>query len=78
MRVIATLTLDGTKETRIEGDSAFLGGAPGDKLEQKGLGFWLDDWQLDNKGHNRKGRVFIPWTSALFIAEVREGGSLQD
>ena len=45
MRVLAILTIDGTKETRIEGDSPFMAGEPGDDLEQKGLGVWLGDWR---------------------------------
>ena len=74
MRVLAILTIDGIKETRIEGDSPFMAGEPGDELEQKGLGVWLNDWS-DNpakctRSHHRS-RVFVPWSSCLYI-ETRE------
>jgi hypothetical protein len=72
--VVAILTIDGNKETRIEGDSPFMAGEIGDDLEQKGLGVWLDDWR-DNlvKGSRSysKSRVFVPWSSCLYI-ETRE------
>ena len=77
MRVIATITIDGKKETRIEGDSSFMNGELGDQLEQKGLGFWLDKWQYlapEGKGTYHKGRVFVPWTSCLYV-ETKDGGS---
>ena len=74
VRVLAILTIDGTKETRIEGDSPFMAGEPGDELEQKGLGVWLNDWR-DNlakgKGSHHKSKVFVPWSSCLYI-ETRE------
>ena len=77
MRVIATLTIDGVKEIRIEGDSAFLGGAPGDQLEQKGLGVWLYAWRIGSahgsRGRKRKSRVFCPWGSVLYVEEVVNG-----
>lgn len=76
MRIIATITIDGTKETRLEGESAFMAGEPGDQLEQKGLGFWLDKWQYqqsEGKGAYHKSRVFVPWTSCLYV-ETRDGG----
>jgi hypothetical protein len=70
MRVIVHLTLDGIKETQLEGDSAFLAGAPGDELERKGLGFWLSDWQTTPAGPKHKGQAFIPWSSALYVEEM--------
>ena len=74
MRVVAILTIDGTKETRIEGDSPFMAGEPGDVLERKGLGVWLNDWR-DNlakgKRSHRRSRVFVPWSSCLYV-ETRE------
>ncbi len=66
MRVLATITIDGTKETVIEGDSPFMGGASGDTLEEKGLGVWLDGWRSGDSRYH-KGRVFIPWTSCLYV-----------
>jgi len=74
MRVIATITIDGNKGTRIEGESPFMGGVPGDTLEQKGLGIWLDHWRYaGEKGSHHKGRVFCPWTSVLFVEQNGEG-----
>ncbi len=66
MRVSVTVTLDGVKETVIEGDSPFMDGAPGDTLEEKGLGVWLNGWRSGER-RNHKGRVFIPWTSCLYV-----------
>lgn len=72
MRVIATLTIDGNKETRIEGESAFLDGKPGDRLEEKKLGVWLSEWRYsDTCGANHQGRVFIPWSSCLCVEELK-------
>ena len=70
MRVIVTLTIDGIKEIRVEGDSPFMEGQPGDSLEEKGLGIWLESWRYpDNAGPAHKGRIFIPWGSALCCEE---------
>ena len=72
MRVVAILTIDGNKETRIEGYSPFMAGEPGDELEQKGLGVWLNDWcDSLTKGRRHRSRVFVPWSSCLYI-ETRE------
>jgi hypothetical protein len=73
VRVIATLTIDGIKEIRIEGDSTFLGGAPGDVLEEKGLGFWLSKYRIGSQRGRvprSRSRVFLPWTSVLYTEEV--------
>jgi hypothetical protein len=79
VRVLAILTIDGTKETRIEGDSPFMAGEPGDELEQKGLGVWLNDWcdslTKGRRGHHRS-RVFVPWSSCLYI-ETKEVNRLE-
>lgn len=74
MRVIVTLTIDGTKETRIEGDCPIF-----DKtIDYKGgydkrlanIGFWMSSWKYAGQGGpNHKSRVFVPWTSALYIEE---------
>jgi len=69
MRVIATLTV-GEKETRIEGDAKIF-----DRHQKTWLGdigVWLENWRYaGNGGPNYKtGRVFIPWTSALYIEEL--------
>ncbi len=68
MRVIATVTIDGEKETRLEGESPFMSGEPGDQLEQKGLGVWLTDYRINGqRGRAHRGRVFCPWTSVLYV-----------
>lgn len=72
MKVTATITI-GTIETRVQGESPFLEGRPGDSLERKGLGFWLDRYSLNGNGRRQKGRVFVPWTSCLYLEE-RNGG----
>ena len=77
MRVIATITIDGTKETGIEGNSRLFDPEverSGDKLEQKNIGFWLDKWQYlqsEGRGAYHKSRVFVPWGSCLYV-ETKE------
>jgi hypothetical protein len=77
MRVIATITIDGNRETRIEGDSPFMAGGPGDELERKGLGVWLNDWR-DNlakgKRSHHRSKVFVPWSSCLYIKTKEANG----
>ena len=67
MRVIATITVDGREELVIEGDSPFMGGGPGDSLEEKGLGIWLTSWRYAGERRGHKGKVFAPWTSVLMV-----------
>jgi len=72
--VVAIITIDGNRETRIEGDSPFMAGEPGDELEQKGLGVWLNDWRdtlAKGRRSHSKSRVFVPWSSCLYV-ETRE------
>jgi len=77
VRVIATLTIDGIKETRLEGDSAIFD-SPVDY--QKGynkrlaaIGFWLENWRYaGHGGRNHNNRVFVPWSSALYVQEVKK------
>jgi len=73
MNVTATVTV-GSIETRIRGECTFLDGKPGDSLERKGLGFWIDKYSLDGSGRRQKGRVFVPWTSCLYLEENKNGG----
>ena len=82
MRVRVYLTLDGVKETVLEGEAGIFGTKPGelvvrDLLELRDIGFWLTDWRYHfdgvAPGRNNKSRVFIPWGSALFIEEVVDG-----
>ena len=79
MRVIATLTIDGVMEMRIEGECPYMSGGQGDRLEIQGLGVWLSDWR-DNLAQGRRryhrSRVFIPWSSCLYI-ETREAKGRQ-
>ena len=66
MRVIATLTIDGTKETRIEGDARVFDNHLHPWLGD--IGFWLDNWRYaGHNGSNQKSRVFVPWTSCLYV-----------
>jgi len=76
VRVTVHLTIDGTKETRIEGDSAIFGNGidykKGFDSRLRDIGFWLDNWRYaGHSGPNQKSRVFIPWTSALYVEEVK-------
>ena len=71
MKVIATLAITGEKETRLEGVAQiFDSHIPGWLSE---IGFWLENWRYaGNSGPNNKtGRVFIPWSSALYIQELK-------
>ena len=77
MRVIVTLTIDGIKETRLEGETAVFD--RGVKYERgydsrlKDIGFWLSDWRYAEVGaNNHKSRVFIPWTSCLLVETLEE------
>jgi len=74
MRVIATLTV-GEKEIGIEGDGPIFGNPDykkGVDARLRDIGFWLENWRYaGNRGPNNKtGKVFIPWTSALYIEEL--------
>ncbi len=80
MRVIVPVTISGNGETVLEGESRLFCDGPEKYL--KGcdsrlmqLGFWLEDWRYvsgKSAGTNHKGRVFIPWTSVLYIREVTD------
>jgi len=74
MKVTAIVTI-GRIETSIRGDSHFLDGKPGDSLEEKGLGFWMDDFSLHDAGRHHEGRVFIPWSSCLYMMENNGKGA---
>jgi len=42
----------------------------GNDTRLRDIGFWLEDWHYaGNTGAPHKGKVFIPWTSALYIVE---------
>jgi len=70
MNVTAIITI-GNLETAIRGRSDFLDGKPGDSLETKGLGFWLYDYKLDGSNPRKTRRAFIPWTSCLYLEEMK-------
>jgi hypothetical protein len=71
MRVAVTLTIDGTKETVIEGEARF---SSEDKLEAENIGFWLDKYCfVEPSGKRyRQGRVFCPWTSVLYMEDISQ------
>ena len=71
MRVIVTLTIQGLKETRLEGDARIFDNRVDDWLQD--IGFWLENWhhcEVESRNH-KVDRAFIPWGSALFIEEVK-------
>ena len=44
----------------------------GNDTRLRNIGFWLEDWRYSgNTGAPHKGKVFIPWTSALYIVEEK-------
>ena len=76
MRVIATLTIDGTKEIRIKGDTDVfdkLLSYEGTHKRLAVIGFWLTDWKYARYGGpNHKNKVFVPWTSCLTVEELED------
>ena len=74
MRVAVHLTIDGVRETTLEGDGwIFEAGHPmiPDTLEEGDIGFWLENWRYAGIGSpNHKSRVFCPWGSCLFVETV--------
>jgi hypothetical protein len=81
MKVSVHLTIDGQKETILEGEARSFDGLSerNDVLENKGLGFWLERYRFAEAEGKRyqKGRVFCPWTSVLYV-QTREEGSDAD
>ena len=76
MRVIATL-IDMGKETKLEGDAPVFGNGidytKGIDSRLRDIGFWLENWKYaGHGGPNHKSRVFIPWSSALYIEGLKE------
>jgi len=76
MKVSVHLTIDGQKETILEGEARSFDGDRNDVLEDKGLGFWLEHYRfVEHEGKRyRKGRVFCPWTSVLYVQTKENGG----
>ena len=77
MKVQVVVAIDGTKETVLVGDAVVFGPADYTKGEDKRLrdiGFYLTSWKYDGySGPPHKGWCFIPWGSALYIVELKEG-----
>jgi len=76
MRVMVTLTITGEKETRLTGDAAVFGNhadyREGFDSRLRDIGFWLENWRYNGcAGPSNHSRVFIPWTSALMIEELK-------
>ena len=78
MKVQVIVAIDGSKETALVGDSVVFGPVDymkGDDKLLRDIGFWLSDWRYDSHGGRaNSSRVFIPWSSALYIVELKEGG----
>jgi len=76
MKISVHLTIDGQKETILEGEAHSFDGNRDDNLEDKGLGFWLEHYRfVEPEGkHYRRGRVFCPWTSVLYVQTKENGG----
>ena len=75
MKVAIPVSLDGQKEKVIIGDAPIFDRSSkyraGCDTRLSDIGFWLNDWKFaDVAGARHKSRVFIPWTSALYIEEV--------
>ena len=74
MRVRVHLTI-GEKETILDGECPIFDGhdyRKGVDGRLKGIGFWLEGWHYaGHGGPNNKGRVFVPWTSTLYVEELK-------
>jgi len=73
MQVSVTVAI-GEREVVLEGDCALLGARPYMKGSSflRDIGFWLENWRYaGHSGPPNKGRVFIPWTSALYVIELK-------
>ena len=76
MKVIAHLTIDGIKETVIEGHTDVfdrLGSYEGTHRRLASIGLWLAQWKYcETNAKPHKSKVFVPWTSLLMIETVEE------
>ena len=76
MRVRVHLTIDGEKETILDGDSPIFGNGvdyrKGYDSRLGDIGFWLCDWRYTGHSgpNNKRSRIFVPWSSALYIEEL--------
>lgn len=75
MRVRVTLMITREKETVLDGDCSLFGRGnyrEGVDSRLRDIGFWLENWRYADHGSpNNKSRVFIPWTSALMVQELK-------
>lgn len=75
MRIMVHLTLNGEKETILEGDTDVfdrLGSYEGTHKRLAAIGFWLRHWNYQGcGGPKHQSRVFVPWSSALYIQELK-------
>lgn len=71
MRVIVTLSKGEEKDTRIEGDAPLFDRHLKPWLGE--IGMWLENWHFTgHSGPAQRGKVFIPWISALYIVAIRK------
>lgn len=74
MRVVVTLTIDGSKETVLKGEAPVFDGNFSPSGNLSNIGFWLSNWrhcQISARPH-KKSQVFIPWTSCLYVETKEE------
>jgi hypothetical protein len=74
VKVIVTLTIDGIRETVLEGEASVFDAdfSPGDSSSS--IGFWLSNWRhcQPNARPHKKSCVFVPWTSCLYVVTKEE------
>jgi len=75
MKVQVVVVVDGEKEMELVGEAAVFGPVDYTRGEDKRLrdiGLYLTDWRFAGHGcPPHKGWCFVPWTSALYIAELK-------
>ncbi len=74
MKVMVHL-VNGNNETQLVGDSPIFGSQvdyrKGVDTRLRDIGFWLGNWSyVGQAGPKHKSRVFVPWSSALYIVEM--------
>lgn len=75
MRVMVVLTIDGEKETKLVGEAAIFGNdyRKGFDGRLRDIGMWLENWRYaGHAGPSHTSKIFIPWSSALYIEELKE------
>lgn len=76
MKVAVHISI-GNLETTLVGESPIFGGQidykKGYDKTLSNIGFWLENWRYEGRsGPANKGKVFVPWTSALYIVALEE------